>query len=77
VVSATNAFGESVNSTEASATPQMIVVWTGATNANWNFTTTNWSLGGTIATYANIAVARFDDTALGNFTISVATTCRR
>lgn len=74
VVSATNAYGESANSTEASATPQMIVVWTGATNANWNFTTTNWSLGGAIATYANIAVARFDDTAKSNFTINVATT---
>jgi autotransporter-associated beta strand protein len=74
VVSATNAYGESANSTEAGATPQMIVVWTGATNANWNFTTTNWSLGGAIATFANGAVARFDDTALSNVAVNVATT---
>ncbi len=74
VVSATNTAGESANSPEANATPQMIAVWTGATNATWNFTTTNWSVSGAMATFANSAVARFDDTARSNFTITVATT---
>jgi autotransporter-associated beta strand protein len=74
VVTATNISGASGYSPQASATPQMSALWTGATNANWDFTTLNWSRNGTAATYANIATARFDDTAKSNFTINVATT---
>ena len=74
VVTATNSAGASGYSPQASATPQMSALWTGATNANWDFTTLNWSRNGTAATYANIATARFDDTARSNFTINVATT---
>ncbi len=74
VVTATNIAGASGYSPEASAMPQLSSVWTGATNANWDFTTTNWSRNGTTATYANNGITRFDDTVLSNATINVATT---
>lgn len=72
VVSATNTFGSSGYSPEAAATPRVTVFWSGATNANWDFTTTNWLGGGSPATYQDGAIARFDDTALSNVTITVS-----
>ena len=72
VVSATNVFGSSGYSPEAGAIPRLTVNWSGATNANWDTTTTNWLSTGLPATYKDGAIARFDDTALSNFTITVS-----
>ena len=74
VITATNIYGASGYSPQASATPQMIMVWTGVTNANWDFTTPIGLSVVPFATFANGAVARFDDTALSNVAVNVATT---
>ena len=64
VVDAVNAFGESANSNQAAATPQLALVWTGATSGTWNTTATgNWTSNGTAAIYQNSQPVQFDDTA--------------
>ena len=75
VVTATNLYGTSGYSPEASATPRVTVIWSGATNANWDVSTTNWLISGSPAVYQNNNyIARFDDTARSNFTVNVSGT---
>jgi autotransporter-associated beta strand protein len=74
VVTATNTFGSSAYSPEASAATQPALKWTGAANLNWDGATTNWSVNGLPATYQNGSSVWFDDTALSNVTINVTAT---
>ncbi len=51
---------------DLSISPNVIVVpfiWSGATNGNWDMTTTNWLQNGAIATYADNNPVIFDDSA--------------
>jgi fibronectin-binding autotransporter adhesin len=51
---------------DLSITPNVILVplvWTGATNGDWDSVTTNWLSGGTIATYTDNNLVVFDDAA--------------
>jgi autotransporter-associated beta strand protein len=51
---------------DLSITPSVILVplvWTGATNGNWDTTTSNWTSAGVLATYTDASVTAFDDSA--------------
>jgi autotransporter-associated beta strand protein len=75
VVSATNSYGGSTNSIQASATPvpaPVTLVWSGAINGNWDTTTANWLANGVPAVYQNGSPVQFDDTALSNTTVTVS-----
>jgi autotransporter-associated beta strand protein len=65
VVSATNAAGESANSSEANVTPNAgaatALFWSGAVNGTWDTTTTNWLNSVASATFADGNAAIFDD----------------
>ncbi len=74
VVTATNSFGSSAYSAEASATTQPALKWTGATNVNWDSVTTNWTVNGSPVAYQDGASVWFDDTALGNVAVNVSAT---
>lgn len=51
-----------------------IEIWSGAVNGLWNIATTpNWKLNGSAATYANGNNVQFDDTALSNTVVNLAT----
>ena len=47
------------------------VIWSGAVNGSWDGATTNWLNNGVSATYQDGDAVQFDDTALGNSTVSV------
>jgi autotransporter-associated beta strand protein len=51
-------------------------VWSGATDGNWDLTTSNWKINGSPAPFANGSSALFDDTATGqtNVTLTVPIT---
>ena len=74
MVTATNNFGSSAYSPEASATTQPAMKWTGAASVNWDTTTTNWSVNGSRSVYQDGSSVWFDDTALSNVTINVSAT---
>ena len=74
VVTATNSFGSSAYSPEASATTQPEVKWTGAASVNWDSSTTNWSVNGLPTAYQDGSSVWFDDTALSNTAINVSAT---
>ena len=74
VVTATNSFGSSGYSPEASAATQPAVKWTGASNVNWDLTSTNWSVNGLPKVYQDGSSVWFDDTALSNVTINISAT---
>ena len=74
VVTATNSFGSSGYSPEVTATTQPAMKWTGASNVNWDSTTTNWSVNGLPTVYQDGSSVWFDDTALSNVTINVTAT---
>ncbi|MEI6078550.1 MAG: glycoside hydrolase family 2 TIM barrel-domain containing protein, partial [Verrucomicrobiota bacterium] len=76
VVSATNAFGESSNSVEVSATPSgsyaLNFFWSGAANATWDTSTANWKTNGVATVLVDGSAVVFDDTALSNTTVNVS-----
>jgi autotransporter-associated beta strand protein len=74
VVTATNSFGSSGYSPEASAITQPTMKWTGAASVNWDEATANWSVNGSPSVYLDGSSIRFDDTALSNVTINVTAT---
>jgi len=74
VVTATNSFGSSAYSPEASAATQPAMKWTGASNGNWDSTSTNWSVNGLPKVYQDGSSVWFDDTALSNVAINVSAT---
>ena len=68
VVSATNAVGESANSSQAAATPNANaggnVIWSGGVSTNWDVNTTqNWLSNAVASVYQDGYFVRFDDTA--------------
>ena len=68
VVSSTNSFGESANSTQVSAVASgTLMVWRGGVSTNWDIATTaNWLQAGAASTYSDGAAVWFDDTAKSN-----------
>ncbi len=78
VVSATNNYGESANSTEVNATPSGSYAtnffWTGAVNTNWDTATVNWRTNGVSAVFFDGGAVVFDDTALSNTTVNLSAT---
>jgi autotransporter-associated beta strand protein len=74
VLTATNNFGSSAYSPEASATTQPALKWTGAASVNWDKATTNWVVNGLPSVYQDDASVWFDDTALSNIAINVTAT---
>jgi autotransporter-associated beta strand protein len=74
VLTATNSFGSSTNSSEANATTQPAMKWTGAASVNWDKATTNWVVNGSPAAFQDGASVWFDDTALSNVAINVSAT---
>ena len=78
VVSATNSFGESSNSISVNATPGTSYAtnyfWTGAVNGTWDTITANWQTNGVAAVFQDGCAVVFDDSALGNTTVSLAAT---
>jgi autotransporter-associated beta strand protein len=78
VVSATNSYGESANSSEVSATPSAGYAtnffWTGAVNGNWDTATANWRTNGLSAVFRDGGAVVFDDTALSNTTVNLSAT---
>ena len=48
------------------------MIWSGAVNANWDTTTTNWMTNGVSATYQDGNPVLFNDTALSNTTVTVS-----
>jgi autotransporter-associated beta strand protein len=51
---------------DLSITPNTIItplVWTGATNNDWDLTTSNWTAAGALAVYSDPSATIFDDTA--------------
>jgi autotransporter-associated beta strand protein len=75
VVSATNAAGESANSSEASVTPNTgaatALFWSGALNGTWDTATANWLNSAVSATFADGNAAIFDDSG-ANTTVSLS-----
>jgi autotransporter-associated beta strand protein len=74
VVSSTNSFGESANSTQASAAAtglSSLLVWRGNVSTNWDAATANWLQAGVSAVYADGSAVWFDDTASSN-TVNLA-----
>lgn len=60
---------------DLSITPNVIIVplvWTGATNGNWDLTTSNWTAAGALATYTDGSATIFDDSA-SNSTVNLTT----
>ena len=47
--------------------------WTGATDGNWNTTSTDWKVGATPGPFVNGGAALFDDSATANLSVTVAT----
>jgi autotransporter-associated beta strand protein len=79
VVSATNSNGQGPDSSQASATPFAFaastkLVWSGAVNGNWDIATTNWLANGIPVSYQDGIPVVFDDSVLGNTTVSVSAT---
>ena len=75
VVSATNAAGESANSSEASVTPNAgaatALFWSGAISGTWDTATANWLNSAASATFADGNVAIFDDSGV-NTTVNLS-----
>jgi len=46
--------------------------WTGATDGNWNTTSTDWKVGATPGPFVNGGAALFDDTTTANLSVTVA-----
>jgi autotransporter-associated beta strand protein len=66
VVSSTNNFGESANSSQAGATAtgsSSLLVWNSSTSTNWDTSTANWLQGGASANYSDGSAVWFDDNA--------------
>ncbi|HEU5395998.1 MAG TPA: discoidin domain-containing protein, partial [Verrucomicrobiae bacterium] len=76
VVSATNAYGESVNSPEAVARPDgsysTNFFWTGAVSTNWDTAAANWRTNGLPAIFQDGGAVVFDDTALSNTAVCLS-----
>ena len=68
VVSATNSFGESANSSPANAIISGgLTVWRGGVSTNWDIAATaNWLQAGIASLYQNGSAVWFDDTAISN-----------
>jgi autotransporter-associated beta strand protein len=65
----TNAVSHTIDLIVSSITP---TIWTGATNGNWDTTTTNWTLGGVASAYLQFANVSFNDAA-SNATVNLTT----
>jgi autotransporter-associated beta strand protein len=74
VLTATNNFGSSAYSPEASAITQPALKWTGAASVNWDKATSNWAVNGLPTAFQDDASVWFDDTALSNTAINVTAT---
>ena len=73
VVSASNANGESPNSSEASATV-LPILWHAGANSNWDLGgAANWLVGGVPSAYQDNSAVLFDDSALAT-TVNLAAT---
>lgn len=65
----TNTTAHTIDLIVSSTTP---TIWTGATNGNWDTTTTNWTLGGTPVAFSQFANVVFNDAA-SNATVNLTT----
>jgi autotransporter-associated beta strand protein len=72
-VSGTNGFGN-VAELEFFQTPGTTpnTIWSGAASGTWDTTTANWLTNGVTTTYQNGVTVQFDDSALGNTTVSAS-----